>query len=64
MIGTELAYVRAKLNAAGSKQWAAIAKKVKVNPATLRRIATKETDSRGDILGRLAVLFRTEEARK
>jgi plasmid maintenance system antidote protein VapI len=65
MLGTELAYVRAKLeplDAAGRK---AVAKSIEVHPKTLDRIVSRKTQfGRTDTIGKIAMYFRTKEKRK
>jgi len=65
MIGTELAYVKAKLALCSKEEIRALAKKIGKQPITLERIVNGHTMApRSDVTGRLAVHFRTQEKRR
>jgi hypothetical protein len=65
MLGTELAYVRAKLEPLDAAARKAVAKAVGLNSKTLDRIASKKTQfGRTDTIGKIAMHFRTKEKRK
>ena len=65
MLGTELAYVRQQLKRCSHAERVAAAKAVKVHPKTIRRILERETENPSSVtVGRLAMHFRTQEARR
>lgn len=65
MQGTELAYVREQLKRFKHRDWKMIARAANVEFRTLKRIAYNETaHPRSDTTGKLALYFRTIEARR
>lgn len=64
MLGTELAYVRERLKRCSLQERAALAKIARVHPKTVRRIVQGTTKNpSAATVGRLAMHFRTQEAR-
>lgn len=64
MLGTELAYVRERLKRCSREDRIAVARIVKVHPKTVRRIVEGKTKNpSAATVGRLAMHFRTREAR-
>lgn len=65
MLGTELAYVRERLKRCTTEQLLLAARIAKVHPKTIRRIAARSTEHPSAVtVGRLAMHFRTQEARE
>lgn len=65
MFATDLAYVRHHLSLLTTSETREVAKKTKIHPKTLKRIATKKTPSpRSDTIGKLAIHLKTVERRK
>jgi hypothetical protein len=64
MLGTELAYVRSKLEPLDSAGRKAAADSIGIHIKTLNRIASRKTKyGRTDTIGKIAMYFRTKEKR-
>lgn len=64
MIGTELAYVKANLKRCSREERKVLAKKIGKEPITIERIVDGRTKyPRADVVGKLAIHFRTMEQR-
>ena len=63
MLGTDLAYVRAKLQPLKRPARIVVAKKTRMSLKTLYRLAAGTSQGRGDTVGKLAMYFRTQEKR-
>jgi hypothetical protein len=62
---TDLSYVKEQLARVGRAGWAEAAKKTGIHPRTVSRIAYDETRApRSDVVGKLAIHFRTQEKRR
>ena len=64
MLGTELAYVRARLEPLNAAQRKAVADACELNVKTINRLVSKATKyGRTDTIGKIAMHFRTREKR-
>lgn len=64
VIGTELAYVKTNLGRCSREERRSLAKKIGKEPITLERIVDGRTKyPRADVVGKLAIHFRTQEKR-
>jgi hypothetical protein len=65
MLGTELAYVRARLERLGPEDIKVVSAAVGLHVKTLKRLTSKETKyGRTDTVGKLAMYFKTKEKRR
>ena len=65
MLGTELSYVRERLVKCSKEERDQLAHMIGAHPKTLKRIAERYTKApRSDIVGKLAMHFRTREKRE
>jgi hypothetical protein len=65
MFGTELAYVKANLGRCSRDERRLLAKKIGKEPVTIERVLDGRTKyPRADLVGKLAIHFRTQEKRR